>query len=210
MLHKLIFPQLDGLWLTVNLNYWAIRCFSSLSQYNFKNPLINPEFCRDWVEDLHRHKNCDFTYGGYCERRDTLWRGHYMTDHIHYGIDFNVPTGTAVHIPVDAEIYSTRQDKDQNGGWGGHMTFRRDDGSIFIMAHLNPDRMNNQDQYKAGDVIGYVGDPTHNGGWYPHLHVQCIDLAFLFENNITDIDGYGPDSPILREAYPNPQILSRR
>lgn len=32
-------------------------------------------------------------------------------------------------------------------------------------------------QVERGQVVGSVGDPTQNGGWFPHLHLQAMTTA---------------------------------
>ena len=44
------------------------------------------------------------------------------------------------------------------------------------LGHLSPG-----DRVAPGDVIGWLGDASVNGGWPPHLHLQVIALDPLFD-----------------------------
>ena len=63
-------------------------------------------------------------------------------------------------------------DNDQNGGWGGKVTFECKN-FFLTLAHLKNIPENIGTPYKAGDVVGLVAESDKNGGWYEHLHVQC-------------------------------------
>ena len=68
------------------------------------NPLNDPAFCAAWVDGVARRRGIDFTYGGYMEPRDHLWRGHYHNPDLmrHTAVDNNVPAGTRVGAPAAA------------------------------------------------------------------------------------------------------------
>jgi hypothetical protein len=62
------------------------------------NPLNDPAFYDNWVDQVATRLDADHCWGGWLEDRAHLWRGHYLPDGctIHPGIDLNVPTATAV------------------------------------------------------------------------------------------------------------------
>lgn len=73
----------------------------------------------------------------------------------------------------------------------------------YIYAHLNPATMLPEGtEVKQGDIVAEIGTPHHNGGWYEHLHVQCLvgDLPETF-------DGYGKGDYSELHRYPNPEWL---
>lgn len=188
-LHNRLFPQFaQDMWTTVNLNKVAI-----------KTDIDIRKDC--WIEDLHKSLNTQHSYGGWLEHRDYILRNHYHkdigNDHFwHLGIDFNVPTNSAVYLPADAELVHSEIDPDQNGGWGGKLIFEYQNG-YFILGHL--DRITRMKGfYKKNTEIGKIAGSSHNGNWYPHLHVQCcknLDLA---------IDGYSHYYDGIELDFPNP------
>jgi hypothetical protein len=205
-----IFPNLTGKWQAIDLDKEAQVSTA------WENPLIQPEFCAKWVDILHKLKGIDYSFGGYFESRPNLWRGHYMYPDkcLHIGVDFNVPVGTFAAVPVDCKVLHVLRDKDQNGGWGTRIIFERiSDRQIFLFAHLG-EQINvvEGDAVKAGMVVGRVANVYFNGGWFPHLHVQCISTAvYATLDIIKQLDGYAafvaPNSPAvlqLQQDYPNP------
>lgn len=196
-MHKLLFPQFSShKWEEINLNAEA-RKLSILKP----NPLLDPCKCQAWVEKLHKKKKCDYSFGGWLEDRATLWRGHYhQPGHtIHLGIDYNVPAGSAIYLPVEGTLVALEQDPDQNGGWGGRVIFKINDIWV-IFAHLRSiSACHLGTKYVAGCQLGVVGDHnTGNGGWFPHLHVQCMT------NYDRNVDGYAALSDQLALDFPNP------
>jgi glycosyltransferase involved in cell wall biosynthesis len=195
LLIKAIFPHLQRhSWEWVNLN-------SRLKIYvrdGLPNPLLNPKFCDKRVQAV---ANADFTWGGYMEDRRDIWRGHYHEPGhtIHLGIDFNVPAGTPAFLPIGASLIEATYDKDQNGGWGGKLVFRNAT-DMFLMGHLE-DIVTRVTIYRPGSVVGWVAPSSRNGGWYPHLHLQCLTK---YEKNV---DGYAKAAADLRDRFPDPRNL---
>jgi 4-aminobutyrate aminotransferase-like enzyme/Ser/Thr protein kinase RdoA (MazF antagonist) len=100
---------------------------------------------------------------------------------VHLGIDVGARPGTAIHAPLDGVVHSL-QNNDAPGDYGptvvlehpandGHPTF------WTLFGHLNRDTLDGLavgQALKAGDIVGWLGDVTVNGGWWPHVHVQVI------------------------------------
>lgn len=200
-MHELLFPELsDRRWMPINLDeharHWMHR--------GDKNPLLDPQTCADWVNSLHAEYDVEFSYGGYMEDRSFLWRGHYMLPGAawHLGIDYNVPQGTAVHLPVDADLITSELDTDQNGGWGGRLIFRV--GKYYlILAHLTA-MVRETRKYKAGDLVGLIGTFPDNGNWFPHLHVQAVNAGL---GSISTIDGYSRLYGGIENEIPRPDCI---
>jgi hypothetical protein len=174
------------------------------------NPLLDPQFCLDWVNHLARECKVDYTYGGYMENRSFMWRGSYLKPEasIHLGIDVNMPFGSEVRCPIPFKVEDVFQDPDQNGGWGGRVLIRTEYG-LVIFAHLCLDGLMYGEQMRVGDehpantALGWIDCSDDNGGWFPHLHLQGIkDIA-----QMEGIDGYAAYSPDLVDLYPNPLPL---
>lgn len=180
----------------INLNDEAERMFSGVGD----NPLLDPEFCSAWVEYLS--KGTDYTYGGYMEQREFLWRGSYLKPYqaIHLGVDINVPIYTPVYCPLKFVVREIFRDYDSQGGWGGRVLVETPNG-LIIFAHINPEPLQlDKACYPPGTLIGRIANSETNGGWFPHLHLQGIDKIERMKN----IDGYGYSDPFLKDYYPNP------
>lgn len=201
-MHGELFPELTkGEWRPINLDAMARLAFPARTS---ENPLLDPYQCEEWMKGMREHYQFDYSYGGYLEDREHLWRKHYMwpTRTIHLGIDYNVPEKTKVHLPCDGTVVAVEQDG-SNGGWGGKVVVRTETCHI-IFGHLGWDHQLARFGWRMhrGDMLGVVGPIHQNGFWYPHLHVQCV----LDWNKDMPIDGYGHrKDPSLALRYPDPR-----
>lgn len=198
MLHDILFPTLAGhTWAEVNLNAIALMHDAEASEAATDE---------HWVSLLHQMLEVDHSWGGWMEGRHHLLRNQYHKnvnpDHFwHLGIDYNVPSNTPVHLPVDGELIHAEMDPDRDGGWGGKLIFKIDDGYL-ILGHLNGIVMFKK-PYKAGEPVAVVGDRTVNGNWFPHLHVQCMKKLDV------KVDGYSHRYGGMEEDFPNPVTFLR-
>lgn len=213
MLYQRLFPQLaNRSWGTVDLDARARIDYPGESRRRTDNPLNDPYVCGQWVEQLHKQLAIEFSFGGYMENRSHLWRGHYQEatrDFVHLGVDYNVPAGTAVAAVRPWIVYDSRVDYEQDGGWGGRVICKHPEAEFYVIyAHLEHGSIvPKETQLKEGQQVGIVGNSDVNGGWFPHLHVQCIagrivlssegELAFL-------LDGYAVP---LHERFPDPETV---
>ncbi len=200
MLQNLLFPWLrNGKWARANVAELYERLpVDSLD----KSPAIDPEWCRGMMESLHAELGVDFTFGGYMEDRSKLWKGHYHKPDqmMHLGIDYNVPADVPVYTPVGGRVVLLEEDPDQGGGWGSRLILKVNENLFVIFAHLYQVHGLLGRNIGKGEPIGLVAPSDKNGGWYPHLHVQCMrkyDRA---------ADGYGANSPQTVHDFPDPEI----
>jgi len=202
-----LFPH-DGLiGEEIHLNSEAAFMFKFRDMHN---PLLDPQFCYAWIKHLHKTKKINFSYGGYLENRNFLWRDSYLepTKFIHLGVDVNYGQNCSVLCPVPFKVLEKFQDTDQNGGWGLRVLVETDRGFV-IFAHLMNVTEKDDDiteievgkSYEEGTCVGAIGMPHCNGGWFPHLHLQGIrDISLL-----KDLDGYAKiGEENLHVDYPNP------
>jgi murein DD-endopeptidase MepM/ murein hydrolase activator NlpD len=134
-----------------------------------------------------------FSYGGYLEDRSQILRGfdHDLKKMIHVGVDVVMPAGTMVAVPRDCTVVFSTVDDDKFNGWGGRMIFDLGD-TYLLYGHLEPDSLRCVgEQCFAGTPICVLAGPDQNGGWFPHLHAQCIRKEY-FESvdDVGLIDGY--------------------
>jgi murein DD-endopeptidase MepM/ murein hydrolase activator NlpD len=133
------------------------------------------------------------SYGGYLEDRSQILRefDRDMKKMIHVGVDIVMPAGTQVTVPKDCVVVFSEIDIDVFNGWGSRMIF--DLGNTYLMyGHLTPESLKNVgDRCIGGDSVGVLADSEQNGGWFPHLHAQCIRKEY-YESvcDVSQIDGY--------------------
>jgi murein DD-endopeptidase MepM/ murein hydrolase activator NlpD len=141
------------------------------------------------------------TYGGYLEDRTNLWAGVYPLEQktrlIHLGADINnVVVGQPIASLTDGVVFHILNDLSPKTGWGGRVLVRYQASpkqAIYLMyAHLDGRLPKVGTVVKCGQVIGYIGEPTINGGWFPHLHLQVMNEKYIknYMTNLDLIDGY--------------------
>ena len=107
---------------------------------------------------------------------------------IHLGLDLFAPPGTPVRSPLPGTVVSATDNANPRD-YGPTVILRHTaaDGTAFhtlfghldhpTLEHLTPGRL-----VGAGEVIGWLGDASVNGGWPPHLHFQVIALDPLYDD----------------------------
>lgn len=184
------------------------------------NPLLDPASCGRMIHAFHQRKGVAWSYGGYLEDRRRVWRGSYLEKtgaFIHLGIDFNVPEGTEFVSGHSAIVLLVDDDGDHDGGWGTRMIIEPAIAGYdiyLIYAHVQNVRFKAGDEINAGDILGEVGGPPHNGNWYPHLHVQAVLPEYFDQvmlDNFEQLDGYGraEELDMLRRRFPDPMQFLR-
>lgn len=100
---------------------------------------------------------------------------------VHLGVDLGAPAGVAVHAPAPGVVaYAGFNPAD---GDYGHVVVTRHDGPLrgepgpwfLLLGHLSAASLKQSPVGRvvgAGDVVGWLGAPSENGGWPPHVHVQ--------------------------------------
>lgn len=179
------------------------------------NPLNDPVTCQRWVEALARKAGADFTFGGYMEPRDHLWREHYHhPDRMrHTAVDYNVPAGTTVVAPAQGRVLRVVRDTSY-GGWGGCVfiqlvTLYRGAGYCLVGHLAHAELPEPGAALEPGSFLGRVGEPQENGVWFPHLHLQCFDQTIYdrFAPILDGMDGYGPNDETINPHMPDPTDL---
>lgn len=206
MLEKLLFPSLTGKWKSnINLNKYAKMLHGDMDWNDFTtNPFLDPKLFGEWINLLHKTLGVDYSYGGWMEDREEILDGTYLqTGHkTHLGVDYWVPKSTTVRLPKAGRVVQVRYDPDMDGGWGGQVIYEID-GLFLVFGHLTailPEEAVGQTM-EAGSFVGLVADVDGSGGWYPHLHLQCMKTF------VPMIDGYGKRDPFIYDNFPNPEAI---
>ena len=105
---------------------------------------------------------------------------------VHLGLDFFAPPGTPVHAPLAGTVLAVAHN-DRPLDYGPTVILRHaaPDGTGFhtLYGHLDRatlDHLAPGDRVEPGDVIGWLGAASINGGWPPHLHLQVMALDPLY------------------------------
>lgn len=203
MLEKLLFPSLTGKWLSyMQLNKYAELLREDFDDHTPDHPFLNPALMGEWVNLLHKTLNYDYSWGGYLEDRYDLLDGTYLPSdgRIHLGVDYWVPLHSTVRLPKAGKLVHSFYDPDMNGGWGGRVIYEID-GMFVIFGHLTaiPEESEVGKTHNEGQMVGLVADVDGSGGWYPHLHLQCMKTFNV------EVDGYSSShGGMLEKWFPNP------
>ena len=129
---------------------------------------------------------------------------------LHVGIDIGGPVGTKVCAFTACRIYAL-----------GNLTAEGDYGHVVVteqvvegrtlwalFGHLSAasvEKWSVGDVVTSGEVLGWFGDESENGGWPPHLHLQ---LSWIRPEGV-DIPGVvRPDQRAWAlENYPDPRMV---
>lgn len=133
---------------------------------------------------------------------------------IHIGLDLFAPAGTPVYAPLDATVHAFA-DIRLPLDYGPVIILRHttnDDVEFFTLyGHLSRESLAGLEvgrRLNRGEQFATFGDPSVNGGWSPHLHLQII----------TDLLGLGTDFPGVAfashraawtEICPDPNLITR-
>ena len=104
---------------------------------------------------------------------------------VHTAIDVFLPAGASVYAPLAGTVYSVR-DNANSLDYGPTVILKHtvDGGALTfwtLYGHLSREslpRLSPGQSLGAGDIVGWLGDDTVNGGWPPHLHFQIVGDLF--------------------------------
>ena len=98
---------------------------------------------------------------------------------IHIGLDLWADAKTPVLAAFDGTIYGAQYNEGL-GNYGATLVVKHQiEGFEFftLYGHLSwssIEKMPVETKIKQGSTIGYLGNPSENGGYAPHLHFQII------------------------------------
>ncbi len=99
----------------------------------------------------------------------------YLQSNFHKGIDFKADEGTPVYAAADGVVIVP---VDADTGDGKTVTISHYTNINTFYAHLSEVVVNEGDEVKQGDLIGYIGSTGTSTG--PHLHFElCIDGEYV-------------------------------
>ncbi|MTI17512.1 aminotransferase class III-fold pyridoxal phosphate-dependent enzyme [Rhodobacteraceae bacterium RKSG542] len=151
-----------------------------------------PDVAQAWWEAYAKEKGVELGIGPWGEKRSVYSSSIFESKFIqgqrrthHLGVDLFLGAGTKVFSPMPAVVRSVEVEVDPLGyGCMIALEHQTDNGVPFVslwghMAHEAAERLSVGDTLAAGDLVGYLGNPSENGGWAPHLHLQLSADAEL-------------------------------
>lgn len=130
---------------------------------------------------------------------------------VHLGVDFWLPTDTAVHSLFDAEVVTAVHDKGYKEYGGLVILKHKEDDLVFytLYGHLSLasiTALKVGDRLKKADKIGVLGNPQENGEWSPHLHFQIMLTMLDFKNDFPGVS-YPGQMQVWKSMCPDPNLL---
>ncbi|HAH34016.1 MAG TPA: peptidase M23, partial [Flavobacteriaceae bacterium] len=130
---------------------------------------------------------------------------------VHLGVDFWLPTNTAVHSLFDAEVVTAVHDKGYKEYGGLVILKHKEDDLVFytLYGHLSlvsVTALKVGDRLKKADKIGVLGNPQENGEWSPHLHFQIMLTMLDFKNDFPGVT-YPSQMKVWKSMCPDPNLL---
>jgi peptidoglycan LD-endopeptidase LytH len=168
-------------------------------------------------QQLETH-NCKYGIGGYNEDRvlykvhkhfDTNKSGENRT--IHLGVDIWAEEETKVYAPLGGMVHSFAFNNSL-GDYGGTIILQHQLDTISfhtLYGHLSLNSLEKikEGQYiNRGNVVGYLGTPTENGNWPPHLHFQIIEDMQLKKGDYPGVCTLSEREKYLANC-PNPNLI---
>lgn len=172
-----------------------------------------------WTAALLASAGADYTAGGYGENRPLyLMSPHFGGDRgeprtLHLGVDVWQPAGTPVHAVLDGVVHSMADNR-AFGDYGPTVILEHAmDGHRFctLYGHLSRatlQQTREAQRVRAGELIGWLGDPSENGGWPPHLHFQIIRDMEARRGDYPGVCAWSEREAWLRRC-PDPNLLLR-
>jgi LysM repeat protein len=85
------------------------------------------------------------------------------------GVDIGIPVGTPIVASAAGEVILAKPVA-WNGGYGGYVVVKHDNGTQTLYAHMSKDVSFVGERVERGDLLGYSGNTGKSTG--PHLHFE--------------------------------------
>ncbi len=156
-----------------------------------------------------------FRLGGYGEERNIYSKASLFSQDdrcMHLGVDITLKPNTPIYAPLNARIHSF-QNNDKPFDYGPTIILEHDldENTQFytLYGHLSTISLENLtvgQVINQGQLVGYIGNKSENGGWNPHLHFQIISDM---ENMKGDYPGVASkrDAVAMLHKCPDPQFI---
>ena len=159
--------------------------------------------------------NSDFAIGRYDEDRRGMYEHDLFADGaeartLHVGIDLGGPAGTPVYAFAEGTVLTAGANPTP-GDYGHVIVTEHDlDGSMVwaLYGHLSAASLAQVEvggRVEPGQLLGWLGAESENGGWPPHLHFQLS----LMRPDSHDLPGVVAPSQreVALRTYPDPRLV---
>jgi murein DD-endopeptidase MepM/ murein hydrolase activator NlpD len=153
-----------------------------------------------------------FGIGRYNEKRVGMYEQPLFENarNIHMGIDIGAPVNTKVYGFFKGEVFLSA-DNDQAGDYGPTIITKHliDNVEVYALyGHLSRESLDLSPigkKLETGDLVGWVGDKSVNGGWNPHVHFQLC----LYRPEKADLPGVVSerDRENALANFPDPRLV---
>ncbi len=193
--------------------------FSASNSELIKQEFESTNQFSEYVFQIMLEENRKIGVGGYGEKRIIYSKlrhfgaGNAEARDLHLGTDIWADEGTIVYAPLNGYIHSFAFNNHE-GDYGPTIILRHqvDNNTFFTLyGHLSQSSLEGIEvgqEFKAGQVIGSIGNLPENGNWPPHLHFQIIEEIGSY---IGDYPGvcHKKDSDYYFQNCPNPNLILR-
>ena len=108
----------------------------------------------------------------------------------HKGMDIKVYVGDTIRAAFSGKVRIVRY---EGGGYGKYIVIRHNNGLETIYGHLSKQLVSENDEVKAGDVIGLGGNTGRSTGSHLHFETRlcgvALNPALLFDFRNQDVTG---------------------
>lgn len=170
------YPIMGDQYLQENYALLDLSVYSS-SYYNTQE--VHLDSLKKYVVDIKSQSNAQLLYGGYLEQRAIYTSEHFTgeTRDMHLGIDVWADVGTPLYAPIDMILHSMAYN-DAELDYGYTIVYYISELDCYLLlGHLSKSSLEDKEVgmiVKTKTQIATLGNPTENGGWEPHVHVQLI------------------------------------
>jgi 4-aminobutyrate aminotransferase-like enzyme/Ser/Thr protein kinase RdoA (MazF antagonist) len=177
-----------------------------------------------WMQTQMALHDAEVAIGRYDEDRSCYEGDQFVTDapesrSVHIGIDLFIDEDTPVRAMLPG-VVETVVDNDMPYDYGPTVILRHEAGEAgpfwVLYGHLSRRTLTTVrpgDAVHAGQVVGFIGDHTVNGGWAPHVHIQIITDLMADPEHGPDGNFEGAGEPsrmrIWRSIAPDANLLLR-
>jgi len=171
------------------------------------------------IDQLQKKNFSKIIGGGYLEPRAVYTTDHYdkignngrESRTVHLGVDFWLPSETPVHALLQGEVVTAINDSG-NKEYGGLIILKHTVQNLefySLYGHLSLASLSGKDvgqTIRKGECIGYLGNPTENGNWAPHLHFQIMLSMLGYSIDFPGVTYYN-QIDVWTSICPDPNLL---
>ncbi len=135
---------------------------------------------------------------------------HWRT--VHLGVDIWAPAETAVYAPLDAIVFSVKNNVgERDYGPTIILEHKINDQLTFytLYGHLSlsaTEKLKSGDTIKKGTLLTRIGPPPENGNWPPHLHFQILLDPLESKGDFPGV-AFPSEQKIWKHICPDPGIF---